>query len=123
MQSVERDVDSLQARVAEQLRLLAQEHAVGRHGDVECRVDVVDHPDQLFDLDPHERLTAGDADCAYTVALDEDPGQPRDFLESEQVVPRQPLQTLRRHAVDAAEVAAVGDRDPEVVRDPAVGVP
>src|SRR5206468_5918466 len=119
---VERDVDALEARVLERLRLLAQEDAVGRHRDVERRVDRIDHPDQLLELDPHQRLAAGDADGTDAVPLDEDPRQAHDLLEAQDVLARQPLQPLRRHAVDAAEVAAVGDRDPKVVGDPPIRV-
>src|SRR5207253_11485171 len=68
-----------------------------------------------LDLHPHQRLAAGDADRSHPVARDEDAGQPGDLLEAKQVLAGQPLQALRRHAVDAAEVAAIGDRDPEVV--------
>ena len=45
------------------------------------------------------------------------PGDPLDLLEGEQLVPGQPLHALLGHAVGAAEVAAVGDRDPQVAVD------
>ena len=42
------------------------------------------------------------------------PDDPRDLLVGEQLGAVQPRQTLRRHAVLTAEVAAVGDRDADV---------
>src|SRR6266571_3416526 len=115
---VQRDVDPLETDLLQELGLVAQQHAVGGHRDVERGVDGVDHPDQLLDLYAHQRLAAGDADRAHAVALNEDAGQPHDLFEAQDVLALQPLQTLRRHAVDAAEVAAVRNRDPKVVRDP-----
>src|SRR5258708_1810697 len=122
VQRVERDVYPLEARLLEQPGLLAQQHAVGRHRDVERRVDRVDHADELLELDAHQWLAARDADRAHAVALDEDARQPRDLLVSQDVFALQPLEAFRGHAVDAAEVAAVGHRDPEVIRMAPVGV-
>jgi len=72
-------------------------------------------------------LTAKDIDGASTWGGDAvDFGWMLGFdrlnLCAQDVVPGEPLQTLGRHAVDAAEVAAVGDRDPEIVRNPPIGV-
>ena len=47
--------------------------------------------------------------------------EPIDLLEREQALPRQELDRLG-HAVDAADVATVGDADPQVVVDPTKGV-
>ena len=56
----------------------------------------------------------------------EDPGEARDLLEREQVGVRQELvvriEDILRHAVDAAEIAAVGDRDAQVVQPATAGV-
>ena len=50
-----------------------------------------------------------------------DADEPLDLLEREQACARQEVDRLR-HAIDAADVAAVGDADPQVVVDPAEGV-
>ena len=71
--------------------------------------------DQPGDVRPHERLAAGEADRLEPEALDADPGDPGDLLVGEQLVAGQPLHALFRHAVRAAEVAAVGDRDPQIL--------
>ena len=52
----------------------------------------------------------------------EDPDQALDLLEAEQVGAVEPVHPLGRHAVATAEVAAVGDRDPQVGDRPPVGV-
>ena len=61
-----------------------------------------------------------------TPCADERPRQPLDLLEREQLLPvHEPVaaaEDLLRHAVDAAEVAAVGDRDAKVPERPAEGV-
>ena len=67
---------------------------------------------------PHERLAAGDADRLEAEALDADPGDPGDLLVGEQLLAGQPLHPLFGHAVGAAEVAAVGDRDPQILDAP-----
>ena len=48
--------------------------------------------------------------------------QPDDLVVGEHALVGQPVQALGRHAVGAAQVAAVGQRDPEVGRDPAEAV-
>src|SRR5438876_335919 len=67
---------------------------------------------------PHQRLASREADLLHAQA-DEDARQPRDLLEAEDGAVRQERVTgvehLARHAVHAAEVAAVGDRDAQVV--------
>ena len=123
VEGVQGDVDALEAGVLQQLRFLAEQHAVGGHRDVERRIEVVDHPDELLDLDPHERFSAGDADRPHAVPPHEDACEASDLLEAKEVVSLQPLQALGGHAVDAAKVAAIGDRDPEIVGNTAVGVP
>ena len=66
---------------------------------------------------PPVRRIAVDAE-----ALDEHPGDPLDLLERQQLAARQPLHALLRHAVGAAEVAAIGDRDAQVTHGAAVGI-
>jgi len=72
---------------------------------------------------PDQRLAAREPDRPHPVALHEKASQAVDLLEPEDVLAGEPAQPLRGHAVDAAEVAAIGHRDPEVVGDPAVGIP
>ena len=81
--------------------------------------------DQALEVAAHERLAAGDPEL-LDAERDEDARDARDLLEGEELAPlEEPVvaaEDLLRHAVDAAEVAAVGDRDPEVAQRPAEGV-
>src|ERR1700733_5714572 len=56
---------------------------------------------------------AGQADIGYP-HRGEDRHQPGDLLEGQDLRPLEPGQALSRHAVLAAEVAGVGDRDPQI---------
>ncbi len=67
---------------------------------------------QREDVAPHQRLAAGDAQLAHAVP-NEDGAEPVEFLEREQVALGEEGHVLR-HAVDAAEIAAVGHRDAQV---------
>ena len=75
--------------------------------------------DQPLDVAAHERLAAGDADLLDAVG-DEHPRQALDLLEREQLPALEERvvapEDLLRHAVDAAEVAPVGDRDAQVAQ-------
>src|SRR5262249_46465260 len=76
---------------------------------------------QVGQAGPQGRLAAGQADLV-DAERDCDPGKTLDLVEREDRVPRQPLHALLRHAVDAAEVAPVGDRDAQVADRAAVAV-
>ena len=69
-----------------------------------------------------ERFTTGDPDLLDALRS-EQAGQPDDLLEGQDLVARQegevPAVDLLRHAVGAPEVAAIRDRDPQVVESSA----
>ncbi len=75
--------------------------------------------DQHRQVAPDERLAAGDADLLHAAAH-EDACDALDLLERQQLVAAQELvvasEDLLRHAVDAPEVAAVGDGDAEIAQ-------
>ena len=81
--------------------------------------------DQHLEIAAQERLAARDPDLLDAVR-DERAREPLDLLEAEELLAVHEAvaatEHLLRHAVDAAEVAAVGDRDPEVADRPAQGV-
>ena len=84
-----------------------------------------EHRDQPLEVLAQQRLAAGQPDLLDAEA-DEHARDARDLLERQQLVVRQErvvaAEHLLRHAVDAAEVAAVGDRDAQVVQAPAARV-
>ena len=79
------------------------------------------HLDQSVQVLAQQRLAAGQADLLDAVG-DERARQPRDLLEAQQFGVRQeavvPVEDLLRHAVGAAEVAAIRDRDAQVAQRP-----
>ena len=105
-------------------RLLRQQGAVRRQRHVEA-ADRGEPLDQHLEVAAQERLAAGDPDLLDAVG-DEGAREPLDLLEGEQLLAVHEAvaaaEDLLRHAVDAAEVAAVRDRDAQVAERPAQGV-
>ncbi len=118
---VERDVDPAQAGGDEVGDLGLEQVPVGREREVVDARDRPDRLDQAPQLLADERLAAGEAHVV-DAHLAEDAHEPGDLLVGEQRVALEPRQALGRHAVLAAEVAAVGDRDAHVADGPAVPV-
>ena len=114
VERVERDVDALHAAVGELGGVFRQLRAVGGQRQlVEPVAEMArERAHQGHDAAPHQRLAAGEAQLAHA-ARDERAAQPVEFLEREQVLLRQERHVLR-HAVDAAEIAAVGHRDAQI---------
>ena len=78
--------------------------------------------DQELEVAAQQRLAARDPELLHA-ELDEDARDALDLLERQELAPRQEAvvapEDLLRHAVDAAEVAAVRDRDPQIAQRPA----
>jgi hypothetical protein len=69
-----------------------------------------------------QRLPTGEADLVDAELADGDADQVDDLVVGEQPLVGQPVQTLGRHAVGAAQVAPVGQADPQIGRYATVGV-
>ena len=97
------------------MHLLFQQRAVG--GQCNFYFELGEHLDQAMQMPPHERFAARQADFLHPEA-DEDARQAGDLLEAEDRLVRQEavagIEHLARHAVHAAEVAAIGDRNAQV---------
>ena len=122
VQRVEADRDAVEPRRLQGPRpLRRQQRAVGGHGDVVEAVDAGEHLDQLLEVAAQQGLAAGQAHLLDAEA-DEQTREARDLLEAQQLVARQEgvvaAEDLLRHAVGAAEVAAVRDRDAQVMQRP-----
>src|SRR6266851_1991585 len=122
MERIEADVEPLQPRRVQQRSFFFQKDAVGRHRNIERRIDRGDHGGEILDALAHQWLAAGQSNRADTRLLDQDAGHPNDLLEGEDLFAGQPGQPGRRHAVNATEVTAVRDRDPQVIGDAPEGV-
>ena len=122
-QAVQADCDARQAGIPERLRQPRQQHAIGGQRDLHRfprrRMQPGEHFDELFDVASQQRLAAGQS---YLLHAQRDKGscQPRDLLEAEQFGARQKLVILvencTRHAVCAAQVAAVSDGDAQIAQ-------
>ena len=69
-----------------------------------------------------QRLSPGEPDLADAEVLDADPDQADDLVVGERLLGGQPVQALGRHAVAAAQVAPIGQRDAQVGRHASVAV-
>ena len=90
-----------------------QQHRVGRHREIANRVLARQPLDERRQIAAQQRLAARQphlVDAEGEKLIDE----PIDLLELQDVLARQPQVVLLRHAVLAAEVAAIGDRQPEI---------
>ena len=110
----------VEAGLAERPRLLREQRRVRRQREIEA-VDRREPLDEALELAPQERLAAGQADL-LDPERDERLRDPLELLEREQLLAVHEAVFLPehrlRHAVGAAEVAAVGDRDPQVADRP-----
>jgi hypothetical protein len=113
LQRVHGDVEAVDPGAHELLGVASQEEAVGGDRQVVDPVDRGDHPGQRREVAADQRLAAGEPDVA-DAHLGKQGHQARDLLEGEDLGALEPGQALGGHAVLAAEVAAVGDRDPQV---------
>ena len=115
VERVERNVDALDAVRPELGGVFGQLRAVGRQREFVERAGANmtrQRADQRHDAPPHQRFAAGEPKLAHA-PRDESRAQPVEFLERQQIGLRQETHVLR-HAIDAAEIAPVGDRDPQI---------
>ena len=110
VERVEGDVDPAQARGDQRSGEAVEQDAVRRQREVADARDRGEQLDEHGQVAPDERLASRQPHLVDAHAR-EHADEPRDLLEGEHLVARQPLEPLRRHAVGAAEVALVGDRD------------
>ena len=124
VEGVEADVDPVEARRRRSGRRSAgQAERVG--GDARARVAAERAGTRAtMSTQPaaEQRLAAGEPDLADAEALHGDRDQPDDLVVGEHLGVGQPVEALGRHAVGAAQVAPVGQRDPQVGRHAAVRV-
>ena len=113
VQRIQADRQAMKARVLQRLRVVGQEHAVGRHGEIADARTRRQPRHQVGHVAAEQRLAAGEPHLVHA-QIEEHVHEPLDLLEVQDVLARQPHVVLLRHAVAAPEVAPVGDRQPEV---------
>ena len=117
---VEADVDPIESGFGQRLRGVLEAQAVGRHGRAGTRGQGLGLGDDLGEAPPQQRLTAGEADVADTEHLDTDADQADELFIGQSLIRRQPVEAFGRHAVFAAQIAAVGQRHAQVSGNPPV---
>ena len=100
----------MQAGALERRGLIGEKHAVGGEREIADARVRSQHLYQAVEVLAKERLAAGEPH-AVDAEVGEDSDEARQFFKGEQFLARQPDVILFRHAVDAAQIAAVGDRD------------
>ena len=104
----------------EGFRLVGEEDGVGGQPQVADAVDLAEHPHERWQPAAQERLAAGQPHLVHA-----EPRRHADelghLLERKQLAAVEEGDLLR-HAVGAAEVAAVGDADAQVVVNAAEGI-
>lgn len=78
------------------------------------RNSVIRHTNNVHDALPNRRLSSCEADLC-DAALDEQRRQPDHLVVGEDVALGRELDAFLGHAVEASEVAALGEGDPKVV--------
>ena len=109
IERIERDVHARQARLLEVGRHLRQQHAVRGHRYVLDAGRMRDSAHEIHHAEAHERLAARQADAADAHAR-RHAHRLLDLLDAQDVLVRERLHAFFGHAVDAAEIAAVGER-------------
>ena len=106
--------------------MLVQPDAVGGQGQLGSTVlvgaELCGCRDDVDQTSTQQRLAAGEAQLAYAEQRHSDSDEPYDLVIGQDVGPRQPLEPVGWHAVAAPQVAAVGQRHPQVPGDAAVRI-
>ena len=114
VERIQMDVDPPQSGVVELLGVLGQQDAVGGQGQVLDAGDRHQLANQLGEAFADQRLAAGDAQLADAHG-DRNLNKMLDFLERQDVLAGLELDPFFGHAIETADVTAVGDADPQVV--------
>ncbi len=73
-----------------------------------------DPSQDLLEVLADERLTAGEPELAHLQDIDADVDETDDLVSGHQIIAREPVHALGRHAVRAAQIALVGQREAHV---------
>ena len=112
VEGIEADIDAGDAGVFQLARIFRQLGGIGGQRQVAQAFDRTEVAKQLHDILPYQRFAAGDANLV-DAELDEGTADAFHFFQRQQLRARHELH-LFRHAVNAAQIAAVGDRQTDV---------
>jgi hypothetical protein len=121
VERIETDVDSPQAGGKQLGRLIGQQNAVCRQADIVDALDRRQLLDENRQVAADEGFAPGEANLSETQRHG-DAHEPLDLFEGEQLAAIHELHVLGRHAVKAADIAAISDADPQICVHAAEGV-
>ena len=111
----------MQAVALQFSRVLCEQDAIGRQGEVFDAFDARQFGDEVRQSAAQQRFATREAHLAHAESR-RDPRQPHDLLERQALLRAQEtvlvVERRLRHAVRAAEIAAIHDRDAQVVHRP-----
>ena len=116
---VQRDVDPVQPGRSETGRALRQPDPVGGQRDLGPRRQRRRRGDDVLEVRDHQRFATGEPDAGDAEPGHRDPQQPDQLVGRQLLIARQPVQALGRHAIGTAQIAQIGQRHPQIARDPA----
>ncbi len=119
---VERHVDPVQPGPLQACRAAVQPNSVGGQGDLGAGPQRGGRGHDLLEMLGDQRFAAGEADAGDAESGDRDAQQPGQLVEGQQLLAGHPVQPLGGHAVRAPQIAAIGQRHPQIGGDAAVGV-
>ncbi|AAS03125.1 hypothetical protein MAP_0808 [Mycobacterium avium subsp. paratuberculosis K-10] len=99
-----------------------QSHAVGGQRDLRAGPQCGRRGHHLFEVAGQQRLAAGEPHAGDPQPGDRDAHQPGQLVGGQQLFAGQPVEALGGHAVTAPQVAAIGQRDPQIGGDAPIGV-
>ena len=77
---------------------------------------LMDTGNNVHQIGAHQRLATGKADLLNAQLSNRNIGKARDLLGGEQILLGKPLQTIRRHAINATKITFIGQRDTQIRR-------
>src|SRR4029078_2499679 len=119
--SVEADVESGEAGFFESLGLLFEQDAIGGESNVKDHLDCRQADDEVGHTRTNQRFAAGEAKLVHA-KRGGDADEAFDFFEGEDITTGEEPHIFIRHAVEAANVTAVGDTNPQTGVDAAEGI-
>jgi hypothetical protein len=108
------DVQPAQSRVVQFAGLIGQQHAVGGERQVRNAFEGGQLAHQRRQIFSHQRLASGDAQLSDAQSH-RDANEPLDFFKGQNLLPRLELHVGFRHAVKAADVAAIRHAEAQTV--------
>ena len=120
--AVQRNVDPVQPRRGQSGSPARKPDTVGGQRDFRTGPQSGRRRDHLFEVAGQQRLTAGKPHAGDTEPGHGDMQQPGQLVGPQQLLTGQPVQAFGRHAVTASQVAAIGQRHPQIGGGSAVRV-